>query len=54
MQKTALEIKALARQVHCNEVNKEAADSMTFTLFALRHFPKSRSGWRNGTKHSLS
>jgi hypothetical protein len=36
---------------------KEAATSksnMTFTLFDLRHFLKSRSGWRNGVMHSLS
>lgn len=37
--------------------NKEAANSsnMTYTLFdSSRHFPKMRSGWRNGILHRLS
>ena len=36
---------------------KEAANSsnMTYTLFdSSRHFPKMRSGWRNGILHRLS
>ena len=36
--------------------NKEAANSstMTFTLFATRHFPKCRSARRNGYLHRLA
>jgi len=38
------------------EGNKEAANSsMTYTLLdPTRHFPKCRSGWRNGYLHRLS
>jgi hypothetical protein len=38
------------------EGNKEAANSsMTYSLLdPTRHFPKCRSGWRNGHLHRLS